>query len=131
MSAPSVPKAIRKLPALTPYYRTKLGWAEADGDRERMNPDNFWSGYLTELGYAANDHYRWNGLFRRDFECGLVLVNQPGMPTISVDLPDVFTDLDGQTVTSVTLTSSSGQVLRKSCASDSPPNAPTDFRIEG
>jgi len=103
----------------------------ADGDRSRMNPDNFWAGYLTELGYATNDHYRWNDLFRRDFECGMVLVNQPGMPTISVDLPEVFTDLEGRTVTSVTLVSSSGQVLSKPCESDPPPNPPTDFRIEG
>ena len=102
----------------------------ADGDRDRMNPDNFWSGYRTDLGFATSDHYRWNDLFRRDFECGMVLVNQPDMPTIIAQLPDVLTDLNGRTVTSVTMASSNGQVLRKLCDSDVRPNPPTDLRIE-
>lgn len=87
----------------------------ADGDRGRMTPDSFWSGYTSDLGTAAGTHYKWNELFRRDFECGMVLVNQPGMPPITVDLDETFDTLDGQSVTSVTLAASSGHILSKAC----------------
>ena len=87
----------------------------ADGDRSRMTPGNFWSGYSLDLGAAAGGHYRWNELFRRDFACGMVLVNQPGMPSISVDLAEPFTTIEGQSVTSVTLPASSGHILSKPC----------------
>jgi hypothetical protein len=87
----------------------------ADGDRGRMTPGNFWSGYSLDLGAAAGGQYRWNELFRRDFACGMVLVNQPGMPSISVDLVEPFTTLEGQSVTAVTLPASSGQILSKTC----------------
>ncbi len=87
----------------------------ADGDRGRMTPGNFWSGYSLDLGTAAGGQYRWNELFRRDFACGMVLVNQPGMPSISVDLVEPFTTLEGQSVTAVTLPASSGQILSKTC----------------
>jgi hypothetical protein len=87
----------------------------ADGDRGRMSPGNFWSGYTLNLGEPIDTYYRWNGLFRRDFSCGMVLVNQPEMTSISVDLPVPFTAIDGQLVTAVTLASSSGQILKKPC----------------
>jgi hypothetical protein len=87
----------------------------ADGDRFRMTPGNFWSGYTTDLGAAAGEHYQWNELFRRDFECGMVLVNQPGMPSISVDLEQTFTTIAGQAVTAVTLPASSGSILSRAC----------------
>ena len=83
----------------------------SDGDRSRITPDSFWSGYSTNLGFAKGSHYRWNDLFRRDFDCGIVLVNQPDMSSISVLLPGTYTDLAGARVESVTLTASSGQVL--------------------
>jgi hypothetical protein len=87
----------------------------ADGDRFRMTPGNFWSGYTTDLGAAAGEHYQWNERFRRDFECGMVLVNQPGMPSISVDLEQTFTTIAGQAVTAVTLPASSGSILSRAC----------------
>ncbi len=84
----------------------------ADGDRKRMNPDNFWAGYHIDLGRATGPRYRWRGLFRRDFACGLVLVNQPDSPTVNVDLGGRYTDLDGRKVRVVSLRAASGEVLR-------------------
>jgi len=103
----------------------------ADGDRNRMNPDQFWSGYLTDLGRAASGHYRWNDLFRRDFECGLVLVNQPDMQTISVSLAAAYTDLEGRSVDSVSLAPSSGTVLvSSSCELRKAPQPPTNLQTD-
>lgn len=105
----------------------------ADGDHSRMNPDQFWSGYLTNLGYATNTHYRWNDLFRRDFECGLVLVNQPDMRGISVSLDGDFINLDGGTVSSVAIPSSGGVVLKRVSCEPSmglAPRPPTNLRVE-
>jgi hypothetical protein len=103
----------------------------SDGDPNRITPDSFWSGYLTNLGYANGSHYRWNDLFRRDFECGIVLVNQPDMPAISVALPATFTDLEGQRVDSATLLSSSGQVLvSEACDDIQRPLPPADLQVQ-
>jgi hypothetical protein len=87
----------------------------ADGDRSRMTPGNFWSGYTTDLGMAAGGHFKWQELLRRDFECGMVLVNQPGMPSITVALDETYTTIEGQSATSVTLVASSGHILSKPC----------------
>lgn len=87
----------------------------ADGDRARMNPDNFWSGYRTDLGEPLGDRYLDNGLHRRDFECGVVLVNEPEQPTRSVDLGRLMTDLAGRSTRIATLKERSGEVLVSDC----------------
>jgi hypothetical protein len=87
----------------------------ADGDRSRMNPDNFWAGYKTYLGEALGERYRQNGIFRRDFECGVVLANSPGEPSRSVSLGELMTDLNGALISSVTLGEREGEVLVKNC----------------
>jgi len=103
----------------------------SDGDTTRITPNSFWSGYLTKLGYALGTHYRWNDLFRRDFECGIVLVNQPDMPTISVALPATYTDLEGRHLDSVTLPSSGGQVLvGNACGDIQRPLPPADLQVQ-
>lgn len=89
----------------------------ADGDRSRMSPDNYWAGYNTNLGVATSDAYRWQGLFRRDFQCGIVLVNQPDMDTVTANLSVEYTSLDGRKTTSETLPAASGSVLSKACES--------------
>lgn len=101
----------------------------SDGDKSRVIPDSFWSGYLINLGYAEGTHYRWNDLFRRDFECGIVLVNQPDMPSISVSLPGTYTDLAGASIESATLVAASGQVLfDESCVLTTTPMPPEDLK---
>jgi hypothetical protein len=108
----------------------------ADGDRDRINPVNFWAGYELDMGLALNNHFRWEELFRRDFECGMVLVNQPDMNAITVGLGETFTNIKGQSVDSVTLDESSGQILTKACATRPPtiaddPSPPPDDGAEG
>ena len=90
----------------------------ADGDRARMNPDNFWSGYRLNLGKALGDRRENNGLFRRDFECGLALVNEPGQLSRSIDLGQPMTALSGRSVRVVTLKGGEGEVLVSGCQQD-------------
>jgi hypothetical protein len=100
----------------------------SDGDRSRITPGSLWAGYLTDLGYATSGHYRWNELFRRDFECGVVLVNQPD---ISVSLAQSYVDLSGRGVDAVTLAASSGQVLvSDECERSVAPAPPTNLRAD-
>ena len=56
----------------------------ADGDRGRMNPDNFWDGYKTNLGAPLGDWYKSGQVFKRNFECGTVTVNQPPVSTAEI-----------------------------------------------
>jgi hypothetical protein len=58
----------------------------ADGDRSRMNPDSFWDGYNMNLGAPVGDWYKSGGLFKRDFNCGAVVVNQPPVSTAEIVL---------------------------------------------
>jgi hypothetical protein len=87
----------------------------ADGDRGRMNPLNFWEGYNTYLGDALGDRYIEDSLFRRDFECGVTVVNQPDEPARTISFNQSMTDLEGNPVNSVTLNGGEGEVLVKSC----------------
>lgn len=103
----------------------------SDGDQSRITPNSFWAGYLTNLGHAKSTHYRWNELFRRDFECGIVLVNQPDMPNISVSLPATYLDLAGARVESATLPASSGQVLvDDTCELSHKPLPPSEVKVD-
>ena len=100
------------------------------GDESRMTPDNFWSGYQTNMGFANGDRYRWSALFRRDFECGIVLVNQPERSSVTVDLPGTYTDLAGNAVSRVTMGASTGQVLsQEGCSSGPRPNSPSNLTV--
>ncbi len=99
------------------YYLVNQGkdMLSADGDRDRMAPGRFWSGYLTDLGAALGPRHEWQSLLRRDFECGMVLLNGPDMPEVTVRLDGSYQDLSGKTVSSVTLNSASGEVLTRTC----------------
>ena len=79
----------------------------------KATPTNWWSGYDTDLGDATGGRYSWNGLLRRDFSGGLVLVNEPGASSKTVQLPSgaTYKDLSGNTVTSVTLGARQAAVL--------------------
>ena len=76
------------------------------------DPDNWWTGYDTDLGAPTGSRYSWNGVFRRDFERGTVLVNQPGQTTKSLTLGTSMKTLGGSTVSSVSLPAREGLVLR-------------------
>jgi hypothetical protein len=76
------------------------------------DPDDFWPGWGTRLGEPEGDRYEWEGVLRRDFEHGLVLLNQPGAPPRTLDLPEPqMLRPDGSAASSVTLGPADGAVL--------------------
>lgn len=74
-------------------------------------PASWWPGYDVDLGDARGGRYAWKGLLRRDFEDGTVLLNQPGVPPVTVELDEDHLDLEGRDVRSITLGPASGAVL--------------------
>jgi hypothetical protein len=84
---------------------------DAVGDAE-ITPEKWWSGFQTNLGAASGERTTWQGLMRRDFTGGIVLVNEPQAPTRTVTLPHQMRTTGGALVTSVTLPPASGAVLR-------------------
>ena len=50
----------------------------------RSTPEDWWNGYDVKLGAAKGARYTQDGLLRRDFANGYVLLNQPGNPTRTV-----------------------------------------------
>jgi hypothetical protein len=54
----------------------------------------------------------WNNVFRRDFNGGIALLNEPGAATVTLPLPSPMKNLAGETVTEVTLAASRGAVLQ-------------------
>lgn len=77
-------------------------------------PDQWWSGYNVALGTPQGKRYTWNQLLRRDFSNGIVLLNLPGSPRITVSLPGSMKRINGSWVTSITLSAGQGAVLSKS-----------------
>jgi hypothetical protein len=77
------------------------------------NPSNWWSAYDITLGNAKGARYQWNGLYRRDFDNGFVLLNEPGSATKTVSLGGTFKNTAGATVGNVTLGASQGAVFQK------------------
>jgi hypothetical protein len=76
----------------------------------KPRPGNWWSGYDVDLGAAKGRRYRWNGVYRRDFERGFVVVSPPGS-SVSAGVGPGFRNLDGAPVSSVNLGSKGGAVL--------------------
>lgn len=91
-------------------------------------PDDWWAGYDVALGPARGPRYVWNGLLRRDFARGYVLVNQPQAPTVTVDAGAGFRRVDGTLAGTVSLPPASGMVLTAPAEAPVPPTrtpAPT------
>ena len=63
------------------------------------------------LGAPLNDRHEWRGLLRRDFECGVVLLNEPDAPTRSQPIDDDLVGIAGDPVRRVTLDGGQGVVL--------------------
>jgi len=87
-------------------------------------PDTWWAGYGLDLGGAAGSRRAWQNVLRRDFSCGTVLLNQPGMPTRHLELSEPHRSIAGAEVSSVTLDSSSAAILLKDCAGGGTPLPP-------
>ncbi|MGH7894470.1 MAG: hypothetical protein ACREQL_07365, partial [Candidatus Binatia bacterium] len=70
------------------------------------------AGWEVALGDAQGARFPSNGLWRRDFASGRVLVNPPGAPARTIPLDGTFRTLAGASVTSVRLGPAEGAVLR-------------------
>ena len=102
--------------ALACYFLTSTGF---DGLVNRYSgwPTNWSPANEVDLGEPVwttgrYGRYQWNGLFRRDFAAGMVLVNQPGEPAVTVDLDGTYARLDGTLVSRVTVEAGDGVVLQ-------------------
>ena len=80
------------------------------------DPDRFFSGYNVKLGKPTSGRKRLRGgLFRRTFQNGLVLLNEPDAGTKTVALKGNYRTADGRAVgSSITLAASRGVVLVRS-----------------
>jgi hypothetical protein len=74
-------------------------------------PDNWWNGFDVNLGAPLGPRTYNNGIFRRDFTKGIALLSDPGTLTQTISLPGTFQTVDGQSVTSVTLSAKQGAIL--------------------
>ena len=93
-----------------------------------MNPDTWWSQYDVDLGQACGARRTVDGILRRDFTGGMVLVNEPGAPTRTVALATTMTDENGARVSSVSLAAKRASILRGAtgCTPSAAPPATTD-----
>ena len=120
----SNPYVQRQIAAAFPKPRLCFGLAcyflisdgrNAAGDPGTVtSPDFLSAAFDVDLGSARGTRTKWNGLHRRDFESGLVLVNPPGAPAASVSFRQSYRRLDGTTVQSLILKPRQGAILLKS-----------------
>lgn len=84
-------------------------------------PDDWWHGFDTDLGPAQGARYLdADGLIRRDFKYGIVLLNGPGTWPVTVTLPETFYTLAGDRVDEIVLGPRVAKILlRNSPAIDS------------
>ncbi|MEO8663278.1 MAG: malectin domain-containing carbohydrate-binding protein [Bryobacteraceae bacterium] len=94
---------------LAGYYLISNG-GDALGNQD-VTPDNWWSGYETDLGTSLGVRSSWFGLYRRDYSGGMALLNPVNSPSVTVSLPGQFTRLDGTPVTTLTLAAGEAAVL--------------------
>lgn len=80
------------------------------------DPDSFFPGYRVRLGKPTSGRKRSRGgLFRRNFQNGLVLLNEPDAAPKTVALKGNYRTADGRAVgSSITLAASRGAVLVRS-----------------
>ncbi len=108
---------------LAAYFLTA---EDRDGFRTnyRHTPDNWWAAYDVQLGAPTGPRTNWNGLLRRDFQNGYVLLNQPQNPTKTLTLPPDARAPDNTPRTTTTLPPASGRVILTGAPAP-PPDPPT------
>src|SRR3954469_18425530 len=117
----SEPTSAGRLYGLAAFFEISSG-RDALGNNPAGTPDDWWSGYDTDLGEAVGPRYDLaSGVMRRDFTGGSVLLNTPDEPTKTVNLGPGYKDLTGVERTSVTLGPASGAVLVRTGAAVTPP----------
>jgi uncharacterized protein (TIGR03437 family) len=95
--------------SLAAYFLTQ---ADSDGFGILEQTPANWPAHLydVQLGPPVSGRYVWNGMRRRDFANGIVLVNEPGSPVRNVTLPAGLTDADGNALATLTLRARQGGV---------------------
>ena len=76
-----------------------------------VGPNNWPAVLDVSLGNPQGARYGWNGLIRRDFANGMVLLNPPDKPTVTVNVDGSYVDSNGNAVSTVTLAGKQGIVL--------------------
>jgi hypothetical protein len=78
-----------------------------------VSPADWWTaGWDIDLGVPLGVRYRTDGLWRRDYTRGVVLLNPPGAPTRTVALDPPVVDLSGERLDALVLDAKEGAVLR-------------------
>ena len=95
---------------LAAYFLASRG-RDGIGNDPGGTPVDWWKGYDVRLGAARGDRYRWHGVLRRDFERGLVLLNEPGAPAVTLRLDRDYAEVAGGRRSAVTLGPAQGVVL--------------------
>jgi len=113
---------------LATYFLVNDG-GDALANDAQTRPDLFWSGYDVRLGPPLGPRYLSDGVWRRDFAGGTVLVLEPGSDPKTVALGSGYRDLDGVARTSVSLTAASGAVLVRDIPDPVPPE-PTQTTVD-
>ena len=108
---------------LASYFMISNG-SDRIGDMS-TSPNNWWSGYTTDLGPAQGARTYNNGVFQRNFQNGIVLLGEPGLASTKVSLPGVYKGLDGTIYNySATIGAKQGLILLGQ-GSSSTPSAPS------
>ena len=112
---------------LASYFLVSEG-GDAIASDFHADPDNWWSGWDVDLGDAQGARHTQSGVLTRDFSKGATFVNAPGGNRQTVTLPTdgVWKNLNGNTVTQVTLDPHEGAVLTKEPVVQDPPDDPPD-----
>lgn len=76
--------------------------------------DSLWEGFSVDLGPALGERYEWEGLWRRDFERGVVLLNEPGASTRSATPEVPMKRIDGSLADQLELGAGEAAVLMHS-----------------
>lgn len=82
-------------------------------DYSRMAPPALWSGFDTNLGDAVGNRVNANGIWRRDFVDGIVVVNEPSNGVRTVQLGGQFRTAGGAVVTQVVLNAREAVILTR------------------
>lgn len=80
-------------------------------DWDAIAPDSIWEGYLLDLGDPLGRRTESDGLFRREFQHGTVLVNEPENATKTVQING--TRINGNHITRVSIAEGTGVIVLK------------------
>jgi hypothetical protein len=98
---------------LAAYFLVSSG-RDAIGNDPGGTPDDWWHGYDVDLGAALGSRYSWQGVLRRNFERGIVLLNPPDARKRRIDLDRAAVTLGCRRTSAVRLRAREGAVLRTS-----------------